>query len=191
MITSNGLADGHHENDETANSTAETPLEDGQVSIVRELADLDQQATFLQICKLLGDGTRLGVMSKLRKGEKNVTNICRDLKMPQPAVSHHLALMRHGRVLDARRDGKFNFYDVTSHGEDGYTRAILFLAELGGYRIDECAPTETNGDAASQVKAASTVEIPSDVDPVQLAPTAPAPSHFSGSSDEVAGEQNA
>jgi DNA-binding transcriptional ArsR family regulator len=37
--------------------------------------------------------------------------------MSQPAVSHHLALLRHGGIIDCRRQGKNNFYSLTDLGE--------------------------------------------------------------------------
>ena len=36
--------------------------------------------------------------------------------MSQPAVSHHLALLRHGGIVDRRRQGKNNFYSLTDTG---------------------------------------------------------------------------
>ena len=36
--------------------------------------------------------------------------------MSQPAVSSHLALLRHGGIVDRRRQGKNNFYSLTDTG---------------------------------------------------------------------------
>ena len=33
-----------------------------------------------------------------------------------PAVSHHLALLRHGGIVERRRQGKNNFYTLTDLG---------------------------------------------------------------------------
>ena len=38
--------------------------------------------------------------------------------MSQPAVSHHLALLRHGGVVISRRLGKNSFYGLTETGEE-------------------------------------------------------------------------
>ena len=40
------------------------------------------------------------------------------LNQTQPAVSHHLALLRHGGIIIPRRQGKNNFYGLTEVGED-------------------------------------------------------------------------
>jgi DNA-binding transcriptional ArsR family regulator len=55
----------------------------------------------------------------LSERERNVTELCSDLGMPnQPTVSHHLALLRHGRLIEPRRSGKQNFYVLTEAGRE-------------------------------------------------------------------------
>lgn len=66
------------------------------------------------LLKLISDPTRLAIVDILRDGEKHVGDLCERLgNMTQPAVSHHLALLRHGRVIEPRRQGKNNFYALT------------------------------------------------------------------------------
>lgn len=67
----------------------------------------------VQIFKLLADETRLRVLMYLMKDrELHVTALCERLGQSQPAVSHHLALLRVAGLIEARRDGKHNFYSV-------------------------------------------------------------------------------
>jgi ArsR family transcriptional regulator len=67
----------------------------------------------VQVFKLLSDETRLRILLYLmREGELHVTALCDRLKQSQPAVSHHLALLRVAGVIEARRDGKHNYYLV-------------------------------------------------------------------------------
>jgi len=67
----------------------------------------------VQVFKLLSDETRLRVlMYLLREGELHVSALCDRLGQSQPAVSHHLALLRVAGLIEARRDGKHNFYSV-------------------------------------------------------------------------------
>ncbi len=68
-------------------------------------------------CRLLGDATRVAVVRMLAAGEMNVTQICAQLDQSQPVVSRHLALLRHTRVIEPRREGKHNFYGLTEKGE--------------------------------------------------------------------------
>ncbi len=46
----------------------------------------------------------------LSQGERNVTSLCQELQLPQPTVSHHLALLRTNHIVSCRRDGKQVFY---------------------------------------------------------------------------------
>ena len=50
----------------------------------------------------------------MREGEMHVSRICDELGESQPAVSHHLTQLRHARLVDFRRDGKFNHYYISS-----------------------------------------------------------------------------
>jgi DNA-binding transcriptional ArsR family regulator len=64
------------------------------------------------------DPTRLQVLQILSEGEQHVGSLCEQLGQSQPAVSHHLALLRHGGVITPRRQGKNNYYSLTDKGED-------------------------------------------------------------------------
>jgi ArsR family transcriptional regulator len=80
----------------------------------RTLSDLVQKF------KLLADESRLRILFTLaREGEMNVSAVCRRLGQSQPAVSHHLTLLRVSGLVGYRRVGKFNYYrlDGTSLAE--------------------------------------------------------------------------
>jgi DNA-binding transcriptional ArsR family regulator len=80
---------------------------------VPDLATLGSETArdLVQLFKLLADETRLRIMYYLmQKDELNVRTLCRLLQQSQPAVSHHLALLRVAGILESRRDGKHNFY---------------------------------------------------------------------------------
>ena len=67
----------------------------------------------VQIFKLLADETRLRILMYLyRESELHVSAMCERLQQSQPAVSHHLALLRDAGVIRCRRDGKHNFYSI-------------------------------------------------------------------------------
>ena len=64
-----------------------------------------------QVFKLLADESRLRILLTLaREGEMHVSALCNMLNQSQPAVSHHLTLLRMAGLVGFRRDGKFNFY---------------------------------------------------------------------------------
>ena len=65
----------------------------------------------VQVLKLLADDTRVQILYFLmQRNELNVGTICRLLHQSQPAISHHLALLRESGLVDMRREGKHNFY---------------------------------------------------------------------------------
>src|SRR3954452_1065922 len=72
------------------------------------------------IFKLLSDETRLRILAYLvQKEEIYVSDLCDRLGQSQPAVSHHLALLRVSGLIEPRRAGKNNFYSVrTDHFSD-------------------------------------------------------------------------
>src|SRR4051812_8290223 len=70
------------------------------------------------LLKHVSDPTRLQVILILAEGERHVGALCEHLSQSQPAVSHHLALLRHGGIIAPRRAGKNNFYSLTDVGAE-------------------------------------------------------------------------
>ena len=88
---------------------------------VRELA---------QVFKLLSDETRLRILFYLaQNSELHVTDLCSRLGQSQPAVSHHLALLRVSGLIESRREGKHNFYSVRT---DHFGELLVSLFSAAG-----------------------------------------------------------
>jgi ArsR family transcriptional regulator len=66
--------------------------------------------------KLISDETRLKILAILSHGEKNVGQLCTEIGQSQPAISHHLALLRVSRLAEAKRIGKNVYYELTEAG---------------------------------------------------------------------------
>jgi ArsR family transcriptional regulator, arsenate/arsenite/antimonite-responsive transcriptional repressor len=82
------------------------------------------------VFKLLADKSRLKIVLALAQdSELHVSALCDLLGQSQPAVSHHLTLMRMVGLVGFRRDGKHNFYHLAS----GHVRDLLeqFFADSG------------------------------------------------------------
>jgi ArsR family transcriptional regulator, zinc-responsive transcriptional repressor len=71
--------------------------------------DLEQLSTLF---RLLSDKTRLNIVMLLSHGEKNVSALCKTLRLAQPTVSHHLGLLRASNVIANHRRGKKVFYGL-------------------------------------------------------------------------------
>jgi DNA-binding transcriptional ArsR family regulator len=69
------------------------------------------------LLKQVSDPTRLRIIMMLSEGERHVGSMGAEVAQSQPAVSHHLALLRHGGLIIPRREGKNNFYSLTESGE--------------------------------------------------------------------------
>ena len=71
------------------------------------------------LLKQVSDPTRLQVLLLLSDKERNVSvRAPTSGRRASPAVSHHLALLRHGRLIEPRRSGKHNFYGLTEGGRE-------------------------------------------------------------------------
>jgi ArsR family transcriptional regulator, arsenate/arsenite/antimonite-responsive transcriptional repressor len=85
-----------------------------------------QARDLVQLFKLLSDETRLRIMYYLmQKEELNVRTLCRLLAQSQPAVSHHLALLRVAGIIECRRDGKHNFYRLVPKRCQAYLDTVF------------------------------------------------------------------
>jgi ArsR family transcriptional regulator len=96
--------------------------------------------------KLFADETRLRILAFLmQNGELNVRTLCQMLGQSQPAVSHHLALLRVNGLIECRRDGKHNFYRVLPERFEELAELIFRLGgdASGTIRFDEFALTRT------------------------------------------------
>ena len=60
----------------------------------------------------LADPTRVRITGLLAHAELCVGDLCLVLGMSQPAVSHHLRLLRALRIVSARKEGKHVFYSL-------------------------------------------------------------------------------
>jgi DNA-binding transcriptional ArsR family regulator len=68
------------------------------------------------LLKQVSDATRVRVLLLLSEGERHVGALCEELSQTQPAVSHHLALLRHGGIVTVQRRGQNKFYALDEMG---------------------------------------------------------------------------
>jgi len=81
------------------------------------------------VFKALGDATRLRILRMLAEnGELCVCRIVDALNMGQPAVSHHMAALRHAGLVRHRKCGQWIYYsldcDALQRGPLAYVREI-------------------------------------------------------------------
>ena len=62
----------------------------------------------------LGNPNRLKIINLLRKGQKNVSEICKETGFEQTMVSHNLKRLEHCGMVFSEREGKFKFFRVNN-----------------------------------------------------------------------------
>ncbi|MEQ1563472.1 MAG: metalloregulator ArsR/SmtB family transcription factor [Nitrospiraceae bacterium] len=67
------------------------------------------------ILRAVGDPTRLAILESLLTHEKCVGDLVKELKRPQPYVSHHLRILRQAGLIEGQRDGKQICYRIMPH----------------------------------------------------------------------------
>jgi len=68
---------------------------------------------------LLSDPTQLGILRLFAKGPRNVKALCKTLRLKQPTVSHHLGLLRMGRLVNGVHRGKVVIYTADKAAPKG------------------------------------------------------------------------
>lgn len=90
----------------------------------------------VQLFKLLSDDTRLRILYYLtQKRELHVRALCELLGESQPAVSHHLALLRVAGLIERRREGKHNYYGLQTQRFSTLLDALFSSMPEGDRRI--------------------------------------------------------
>lgn len=71
--------------------------------------------------KLFSDSTRLKILMALGENELCVSDLANILNMGQSAISHQLRILKQGRLVKNRRDGKVIYYEL----DDTHIKEII------------------------------------------------------------------
>ncbi len=91
---------------------------------------LDLSST-IDLCKLLGDPTRLRLLRLLADEELTVAELVQVTQLPQPRVSTHLGRLREASLVRDRRDGGSSHYRLAREGRQGVAGKLLSAALEG------------------------------------------------------------
>lgn len=75
----------------------------------------------------LGHPTRLGIVNRLRAGERCVQELVRDAGSTQPNISGHLALLHDAGVLKRRREDNRVYYAIANHGVERLLEQLFMI----------------------------------------------------------------
>lgn len=93
----------------------EVPASQVNEAELREVAEL---------LGLFGDATRVRILYELLGGELCVSDIAQRLGMTASAISHQLRILKQGRLVASRRDGRTIYYALA----DSHVRTIFHHA---------------------------------------------------------------
>ncbi|NLY47009.1 MAG: winged helix-turn-helix transcriptional regulator [Tissierella sp.] len=80
--------------------------------------------------KVLGDSTRVRILSALFHAEMCVCDIAALLNMNQSAISHQLRVLKQSRLVKNRRDGKVVYYSLDDeHVKSIFDQGLIHINE--------------------------------------------------------------
>lgn len=92
------------------------------VASVREcIPDSEALTAMSELFKLFGDPTRIKILCSLLRHELCVCDLAALIGMNQSAVSHQLRILKQGKLVKSRREGKSIFYSLA----DGHVETML------------------------------------------------------------------
>lgn len=90
-----------------------TTIHNDIINEVKEKLPLDESLYDLaDFFKVLGDSTRIKIINALFHSEMCVCDIAALLGMTQSAISHQLRVLKQGRIVKYRKDGKVVYYSL-------------------------------------------------------------------------------
>lgn len=94
------------------------------IDSVRQMPDTNILKAVAELLGLLGDATRVRILFELFDQELCVSEIAEKLSMTSSAISHQLRILKQGRLVKSRREGKTVYYSLA----DSHVKTIFFHA---------------------------------------------------------------
>jgi len=117
-----------------SNAVSTEPAKEASGTVVKDLA---------QLFKILADETRLRILDMLgRRRELCVRDLWERLGQSQPAVSHHLGLLRMAGLVDTRHEGKHIYYRLDQQRFD-QLMDLIQQTRVGARVLNQGTPQES------------------------------------------------
>jgi ArsR family transcriptional regulator, arsenate/arsenite/antimonite-responsive transcriptional repressor len=85
-----------------------------------------------QLCKALGDDTRVRIIALLTHGELCSCHIEAALDLSQPNASRHMAVLRSAGLVLPRREGTWIYYRIAPQTDDTRSKLLAALVKQFG-----------------------------------------------------------
>ncbi len=85
-----------------------------------------KEERFLEIARAVSDPTRFAILSKIAqtKGDLACANLTGAMEITPATISHHIKELSAAGLIEARREGKFNFYRVNQSAWSEYLKEL-------------------------------------------------------------------
>ena len=97
---------------------------------------MDPATALLRFFKSLADESRLKIIGLLAAAEHNVQDLAKLLKLKEPTVSHHLAILREAGLVQMRTDGNTHWYRLDFETLRSVSRTVLTREKLASIAND-------------------------------------------------------
>ena len=103
------------------------------------------------VFQALSHPLRLSICFELRTAEQSVSQLCNALRQPQHSISQHLALLRKQNVVNARKQSRQVFYQIS----DPQVQKVLNCIKSAMVAV------ESNGATPSSLAAGDVLQVAS------------------------------
>ncbi len=97
---------------------------------------MDPATALLRLFKSLADESRLKIVGLLASTEHNVQQLAKLLKLKEPTVSHHLAMLREAGLVRMRTDGNTHWYRLDFETLRSVSKTVLTREKLASIASD-------------------------------------------------------
>lgn len=99
----------------------------------RKVIDHANAGELAEIFQVMGDPSRLRIISLLNQGELCVCDIAAALDMSQSAISHQLRVLRMAKLVKYRKEGRAAFYSLDDdHVQKLFTQGLDHIGHSTG-----------------------------------------------------------
>ena len=83
--------------------------------IREQMPGKDEMSKLADLFSVMGDNTRVQIISALRLSELCVSDLALLLSLSDSAISHQQRILRQSNLVKARRDGKYIYYSLSDN----------------------------------------------------------------------------
>lgn len=110
---------------------------------MQELMKMSKDAA--ELLSLMGNSKRLLILLNLVQVEMTSGELAKKVDLSQSSLSQHLARLRHGNLVKARRETPYRYYSVSSEAVIAVVKTLESI-----YVGDQALDPKENGGKSSQ-----------------------------------------